>query len=128
MKNFALAAAVLLVGCATTPVASDPDRIIKLMKQRSGEIAQRERRCLEGAMSQTRDEVARIRIAHEPFAEERTRIAEDEGERELGRCRAEADQEKEELSARERAEYGLRGDEERERSSLMMVLTTSRPR
>jgi hypothetical protein len=128
LKNLALTAAILLVGCATGSVPSDSGKRIEGREQQSGEIAQRERRCEDGAASRTGDEIARIRIGHEPFAEEHVRLAQDEGEQELSQCKANADREKEELSSQERSEYELQGREERERSSLMMVLTTSRPR
>ena len=127
MKNFAFAAAVLLVGCATTAGPSSPDERIKLMEQRSAEIAQRERHCIDAAMSKTSDEVARIGIAQEPTANEETRIAKAEGEHQLQRCIVEAERENDELSSQERAEYKQQAEEERQRSSLMMILTTSRP-
>jgi hypothetical protein len=40
---------------------------------------------------------------------------------------ANADRERDELSARKRAVYQDRAQEERDRNSLMMILTTSRP-
>jgi hypothetical protein len=128
MKSFALAAAILLVGCTIVPAASDRDKKARALEERIGEIARRERHCVDRAISQTSDEIDRIGMDNEPFAEDRVRIAAEEGERKVSRCGAEASQENEEISWRERAEYQLRGEEERERSSLMMVLTTSRPR
>ncbi len=97
------------------------------MDQQRAEIAQREQHCMEIATSKTSDEVARIRSAQEPTADEEILIAKDQGKRELQRCKEEADRAKEELSSRERAEYQQQGEEERQRSSLMMMLTTSRP-
>ena len=97
------------------------------MDQQRAEIARREQHCMEIATSKTSDEIARIRSAQEPTADEEILIAKDQGKRELQRCKEEADRAKEELSSRERAEYQQQGEEERQRSSLMMMLTTSRP-
>ena len=49
-------------------------------------------------------------------------------DRELSKCKANADHEEEELSACQRAEYESSRNDEREHSALMMILTTSRPR
>jgi len=97
------------------------------MDQQRSEIAQREQHCMEIATSKTSDEVARIRIAQAPTADEEILIAKDQGKRELLRCKAVAQQENEALSSQEHAEYQQQGQEERDRSSLMMMLMTSRP-
>jgi hypothetical protein len=70
MKSVALAAAILLVGCATNAGPARSDQRIQGMDQRNAEITQREK---------------------------------------------------------DREEYQRQGEEERERGSLMMILTTSRP-
>jgi hypothetical protein len=103
MKRFALAAAILFVGCATTADRSASDSRIQRMEQQNAEISQRERNCVATASSATSDGVAQKR------------------------CEAEAEREREALASHERDEYQLQGDEERARGSLMMIMTTSRP-
>jgi hypothetical protein len=50
-----------------------------------------------------------------------------ERDRDLSECRARADGQNAEISARERDEYALQAQQERDRASLMEILTTSRP-
>ncbi|HXN85821.1 MAG TPA: hypothetical protein VN867_07095 [Candidatus Binataceae bacterium] len=125
MKSFALLAAIALVGCANATAPSNPMSPEAIVQQ-SAAIAQRERQCMEHATSQTNDELARIESSHDTFAHDHIQAAKDDGKRELLWCKVEADQEQKQLSSRELAEYQTQGEEERQRSSLMMIMTTSR--
>jgi hypothetical protein len=129
MKTLALAVAVLVAGCATTnsPPAETDARLIKL-QNKSQEISERKRHCIHETVIRSNDQIARIAATLDALTGLRTQRAKDDRDRELSECKANADREKDELSARERAEYEGQAQDERERNALMMILTTSRPR
>lgn len=93
----------------------------------SQEISEREHQCIDAAVTRSNGQLARITPASDPGSNagvRRQRVSNDR-ERELAKCKATADREQDELSARERAEYQRQAEEERSRSSLMSILTTS---
>ena len=61
-------------------------------------------------------------------AESLMQRAKNERDRELSECRAKADGDNAEISTRERDEYALQAQQERDRASLISILTTSQPR
>lgn len=108
MRRLALVAIVVLTGCAaakTPPAGTDP-KITSLEKEKHI-IAVREQQCIDNTLTQ---------------------LAEKERDRQLAECRARADGENAEISARERNEYDLQRQQERDWTTLMMMLTTSRLR
>jgi septal ring factor EnvC (AmiA/AmiB activator) len=121
-------AAVLVVGCSTTTNPIDA-RLTKF-RQESQEISERERQCIRATVTRSNDQLARIAATPEPngHTELRTQMVTNDRDRELSECKANAEREEEQLSARERAEYESRAKDERERNALMMILTTSQPR
>ncbi len=124
MNTLALAAAVLFAGCAASkPSSSEPDARMARLAEKSCEIARREAQCENAAAKRGADEIARV--APDASAQSRKSSAEDERDREISRCRAEADRANDQLSASERAEYELEGQQERDRAALMMTLTAS---
>jgi hypothetical protein len=125
MKTVALAVAVLLAGCTTTPISESNARWMRL-QDNSEEIAHREQQCIHEAAIHSAAQIAQI--APDALAGLRTQMAEGEGNRELSECKANAARDNDALFARERAKYEGAAEEERDRSSLMMILTTSQPR
>jgi hypothetical protein len=95
-------------------------------EQESRKIAQRENRCIGGTLT-PRDSVI-ANVATNPGATANPQTNAGERERRLLECRANADHQRGELSARERADYQERAQEQHDRNSLMMILITSRPR
>jgi len=127
MKKLALVAIILVMGCASTntrTVDSDP-RITGLEQQRLI-TAEREKRCIDVALGRSRDEKERIVATQDTSVELRIRQEADERDRELAECRATEDNENAKISEQERYEYELQAQEERDRASLMAILTTSR--
>lgn len=127
MKTVALAVAVLLAGCTTTPISESNVRLMRLQNN-SEAIAHREQQCIHEAAIQSAAQIAQIAATPHALAGLRTQMAEDEGNRELSECKAKAARDNDALFARERAKYEGAAEEERDRSSLMMILTTSQPR
>ena len=81
-------------------------------------------------MISSNNQIAQITVIPDPNADTgaRTQTVANDRQRELSNCKANADREEDQLSARERAEYQSQAKDERERNSLMMILTTSLPR
>ncbi len=128
MKNLALFAIVLLVGCAVTNTqtpGADP-KITSLEEERRT-IAEREKQCVDNALTHIRDEKAHLAATSDASVELLIQRAMNERDRDLSECRARADGQNAEISARERDEYALQAQQERDRASLMEILTTSRP-
>ena len=129
MKKPALVAIVLLAGCAVTNTqtpGADP-KITSLEDERRT-MAEREQQCIDNTLKHGRDEMAHVAATSDASVESLIQRAKNERDRELSECRAKADGENAEISARERDEYALQAQQERDRASLMMILTTTRPR
>jgi hypothetical protein len=129
MKKLALIAILLLAGCAATNTqAPGADPKITSLEEQRRTIAEREQQCIDNTLKLSRDEMAHTAATSDASAELLMQRAKNEGDRELSECRAKADGENAEISARERDEYALEAQQERDRASLMMILTTTRPR
>ena len=126
MKHFAI---ILLAGCAATNTqAPGADPKITSLEEQRRTIAEREQQCIDNASKHSRDEMAHIAVTSDASVESLTQRAKNERERELSECRAKADSDNAQISERERSEYALEAQQERDRASLMMILTTTRPR
>jgi hypothetical protein len=123
--------ALLVLGCSTTNEATDGTyaRCTQLRNE-SATISERERQCIRAALMGSNNQIARIAASPDPNSPAglQTQILVNDRDRDLAKCKANADREEEELSACQRAEYQSRTKDESDRSSLIMVLTTSRPR
>ena len=127
MKELAIAAA-LLTGCASITVPGpDGSAKLKQIQERSQAIAAQERACKDSVEKRTNDELSRIEALSDDFTESRMTSVNEQKHRQLLKCRADAQNATDELFSKERAEYESRAQEERDRSALMMILTTSRP-
>jgi hypothetical protein len=119
---------LLIVGCSETNNSTDGTytRSAELAKE-SQEISERERQCIHATVVRSNNQIARIASTSDPTADARSRMqmVANDRDREQAKCRATADREEEELSARERDEYQRKAKDERERNSLMSILTTS---
>jgi hypothetical protein len=124
VRTFTLAVAVL-AGCATTAV---PGRDVKVkdLERRSGEIAARAKQCVLAATKHGSDEIKSTNGAGSA-TKTKVQIARDERDREISKCKAEEARENEALFSQERNEYVLQAEQERDRDTLIMILTTSRP-
>jgi hypothetical protein len=95
-------------------------------EQESRKIAQRENRCIGGTVTPRDSGIANVATTPGATADAQTNAG--ERDRRLLECRAKADHERAELSARERADYQEHAQGQHDRNSLMMILITSRPR
>jgi hypothetical protein len=123
--------ALLVFGCSTTNEATDGTyaRCTQLRNENAN-ISERERQCIGAALMRTNNQIARFATSPDPNSPAglQTQILVNDRDRDLAKCKANADREEEELSACQRAEYQSRAKDESERSALIMILTTSRPR
>ncbi|HXO94044.1 MAG TPA: hypothetical protein VN825_07900 [Candidatus Acidoferrum sp.] len=128
MKKVALIAIVLLAGCASTDTQTPvTDPKIASLEQERRAIAEREQQCIDNTLIHSRDEMAHL-AATAASGDSPMQRAKNERDRELSECRAKADSDNAQISERERSEYALEAQRERDRASLMMILTTTRPR
>ena len=101
---------------------SDP-RPTKSEKE-SWRVAEREKQCIDEALTRSRHELA-VDVAT-PDASADLRIRENqERDRELSGCRARADKENAKISEHDRNEYELQAQQAHDQAALMMILTTS---
>ena len=119
---------LLIVGCsmANNPTNGSYTRSADFAKE-SQEISEREHQCILATVVRSNDQIVRIASTFDLIANAGVLIqtvAKDR-DRELAKCKATANREEDELSARERAEYERQAKQERERNSLMSTLTTS---
>jgi hypothetical protein len=123
-------AALVVVGCSTTNEATARSYAsCTQLRNESEEISGREQQCIRAALIRSNDQTAQIAASpglNSNTGVEMQNIVNDR-DRELSKCKANADHEEEELSVCQRADYESRAKDERERSALMMILTTSQP-
>jgi hypothetical protein len=127
MKALALAIAFVVSGCSMTqtPTAETDSRLIKLQDQ-SEKIAMREQQCIKEAVSRSNDQIARIAGSDSLGGQEALQAYADE-DREISECKEFAKRDQAELAASEREEYVNEAQQQRDRTSLMAILTASRP-
>jgi hypothetical protein len=118
-------AALLILGCSTT---SDPTSIrLTSLRQETQEISERERQCINAVVIRSNEQLAQIAVisALEADTGRLKEIAANERDRELAECQADAEQEEQQLSVRERVKYTRQAEDERERNALRAILTGS---
>jgi hypothetical protein len=129
MNKFALIAIFLLAGCAAENTqAPRPDPKIASLEGERQLVAEHEKQCIDGTLAHSRDEMAHMAAPSGASAESLMQRAKKERDRELSECRAKADSDNAQISERERGEYALQAQQERDRASLISILTTSQPR
>jgi hypothetical protein len=126
MKEFAIAAA-LLAGCASIDRGQNGSAKLNQIQERSQAISAQERACKASVDKRTDDELAQIQASRDSFTESKTMSANQHKQRQLAKCTADAQQATDELFSKERADYESQAQEDRDRSTLMMMLITSRP-
>ena len=124
-----LVAAFLVAGCASTngPTFKE-DREAAYFERRNQQINASETQCVNEAKASSDHETANISAGPGASTDLQAQQLANERVQRLNECRSKADREREELSARERSHYQTAAQEERDRNSLIMILTTtSRP-
>ena len=127
MKMIVLGTAILLAGCATSNRSNTETntRFVKFQKQ-SEEISTREQQCIREAVSRTNDQSAQV-AKSDALIGELAQQADADEDHEISQCKNTAQRDQAELAVREREEYADQVQQQRDRASLMMILTTSRP-
>ena len=127
MKKLALVAMIFLAGCATSTIrTSDSDPRLAQFEKQKRAIAESEKECIDETLTRSSDEMARITASPGASVESQTQRENHERDREISQCRVTANSENAKISEQERKEYELQAQEERDRASLMAILTTSR--
>jgi Skp family chaperone for outer membrane proteins len=128
MKMLALAA-VVIAGCSTAgTMTTNSDSRLADMERANQKIDKGEQQCIDDVRIRIDDELARIAGTLQASTDRRIQKLADERERTILECQDRADQLREKLTSDERAEYQAREHEERDRNSLMAILTVSGPR
>ncbi len=128
MKKLALVAIILLAGCASTNArTNDQDARIAQLQKKSLALAESEKRCIDEAMTRSRDETAPAAGTPDASFELQTQWAAEERDREISQCRAWADAENNEIAEQERDEYEIQAQQERNRASFMAIVAMSSP-
>jgi len=126
MKILTLGVTILLAGCATSNRSTEAhQRSIKFQAQ-SEDISDREQQCIKDAVSRSNDPATQ-RAQPAPPAGLVVQQAGADQDHEISQCKDAAQRDQAELSARERSEYQDEAQQQRDRASLMAILTTSRP-
>jgi hypothetical protein len=121
-------AVVLLPGCASmSGRSSGAYPRITHFEQESQKIEERENRCVREAATPVDQKITNAETTPGTSSYLQANESSVKLQHRLFECRASADRERAELSARERADYQERGQEERDQNSLMMILISSRP-
>jgi hypothetical protein len=129
MNKLALIAIFVMAGCAATNTRTPgPDPKIASLEEERHVVTERENQCIDSTLTRSRDEVAHMAATSGASAESLMLRAKNERDRELSECRAKADGDNVQISERERSEYALQAQQEHDRASIMMILTTSQPR
>ncbi len=126
VRKLALVATILLAGCASSNIRtsnSDP-RLAQFEKERRA-LAESEKQCIDDTLTRSHDETARIAATPDASVESQTQRVNYERDRGISQCRVTADDGNAKISEQERKEYELQAQEERDRASLMAILTTS---
>ena len=121
-------ALVVLTGCASTSIAPPDAPRPSTKSMQGGEIAAREQRCIEQSSLREAYRIAAAAGGTDLCADLAIEAAQQERVAEVARCRNEAAHALAALAPEERAEYALEAREERDRASLMAILTGSRLR
>jgi hypothetical protein len=118
----------LVAGCATTTATTPrPDSRIASFEQQSQQIDRSQHRCISEAMTSNVDQIANVGESPENTAKDQMRKQVAERDLKVSECEAKAKQQRDDLTARAAKAYQEPALEEREDSSLMMILTGSRP-
>ncbi len=124
-----LLAVVVTAGCANGPaMTSDSDPSFDHLEQAIQKIDDGEKRCVDDITVRTNDESAQIAGTPETSTDPRIQMLVDERDRTILECQDHGDRLRETLTSGERAEYQARVQEERDRNSLMAIMTVSSPR
>ena len=125
MKTLALVVVALLAGCATSNRSETTARILSFQDQ-SEEISKREQQCIKAAVSRSNEQAAWV-ARPDALAGQVARQADTDEDHEIAQCKDAARSDQDELAARLRSEYQDEAQQQRDRASLIMILTTSRP-
>jgi hypothetical protein len=127
MKMIVLGSVLPLARCVMSNRSTTETnaRLIKFQNQ-SEEISQREQQCIKEAVSRTNDQATQV-ARPDALAGQVAQQADADEDHEILQCKDAAQRDQAKLAARARAEYEDEALQQRDRVSLMAILTTPRP-
>jgi hypothetical protein len=126
IKKLGLVAIILLAACASSNIrTSNSDPRLAQFEEKRRAVAESEKQCIDVTLTRSRDEMARITATPDASVESQTQRVNYQRDREISQCRVTANDENAKISEQERKQYELQAQEERDRASLMAILTTS---
>lgn len=118
-------AVLLLTGCTSTRgLAPGQDPRLAYFQRENQKIDERENRCIGEVLASSKQGIPPIATASGDSKDQQAEQVARGRAKGLDACRTNAAREREELSERERANYQDNAQEERDRKSLMMTLTS----
>ena len=117
---------IFLAGCGGVTTSSSDLRLARFDRE-IGAVADREDRCRKEAQATAADELSQTGSAPDALSNPNRQTVQGNYYNDIRLCEAEADRESRQLSAREREEYRLEQQQERDRVLLMTTLMASRP-
>jgi hypothetical protein len=128
MKKLPLVVIILLAGCASTDAPTgDSDARVAQLEKKSLALAESEKRCIDGAITRSRDETAGESGTPDTTVELLKQKEAEERDREISQCRAWAYAENAKIAEQERDEYELQAEQERNSASFMAIVTMASP-
>ncbi len=123
-SRLALSAVALLVVAGCTSASSNRNYRVEELNEESQRIAASERQCIEAATKRANDERSKLETTHDKESGQQILVINQRRSQELSQCESVADQENEELSAREQAEYEREAQEEKARATMISVIAS----
>jgi len=97
------------------------------MQEANQRVVAAEQQCMDAAVKRANDEFSQIVATPDASSEQRVKNIRVQRSHDLSKCKAEADHENEELSAREQAEYERQAQEQNDRATVLWVEHSSTP-
>ncbi len=119
----ALAVVVLLAGCTPSNPSETSARFVKFQAL-SEEISKREQQCRTDAVAHSNGRNAQVARPDAPAGQVAQQSNADE-DHEVSQCEVAAQRDQAKLAASQRAEYADEAQQQRDRTSLMAILTVS---
>jgi hypothetical protein len=91
------------------------------MQEANQRVVAAEQQCMDAAVKRANDEFSQIVATPDASSEQRVKNIRVQRSHDLSKCKAEADHENEELSAREQAEYERQAQEQNDRATVLWV-------
>jgi hypothetical protein len=125
LRRLAAGSLLILAGCASS--AGSGDSRLQELQNASRQVATQEQQCMDAAVSRANDAYAQILRTPDASNAQRVQAVKAQRYQDLTKCKAEADNANEKISAGERAEYERQAQEENDRATMLRLIATPQP-